>query len=100
MRKPTTLIKALTAVVLLEISSPLIFAASTDTWVGGSSNNFSTTANWSYSAGSGPLASGDSLIFGSAGSTTPNNDETAFYFSNITFNNTAQAYTVGGNGLT
>ena len=100
MKQSNLLIKALAAVALLGISSPLGFAASTNTWVGGSGNNFSTTANWSYSSGSGPLASGDSLIFGSTGSTTPNNDETAFSFNSITFTNTAQAYTVGGNGLT
>jgi autotransporter-associated beta strand protein len=99
MKKSTTLIKALAAVALLGISSPLVFAASTDTWVGGSAN-FSTTANWSYSSGSGPLASGDSLIFGSTGSTSPNNDITSLSVNNLTINTGASAFTFGGNGLT
>jgi len=71
-----------------------------DTWVGGTDNNFSTTANWSYSSGSGPVASGDSLVFAAAGSTTPNNDETSFSFPAINFASGAQAYTIGGNSFT
>ena len=45
-------------------------AQSTDTWVGGTGNNFSTLANWTYSAGSGPMATGDSLVFDTTGSTS------------------------------
>jgi autotransporter-associated beta strand protein len=97
--KPATIIKALTAVALLGISNYFASAASTDTWVGGSAN-FSTTANWSYSAGSGPLASGDSLIFGSTGSTSPNNDITSLSVSNLTFNSGASAFTFSGNAFT
>src|SRR5271156_4269370 len=74
-------------------------AASTDTWVGGTGNNFSTIGNWTYSSGSGPVASGDSLTFSGAGSTTPNNDETGFTFGGLTFSGTT-VYTVGGNDFT
>jgi hypothetical protein len=77
-----------------------LFAQSTDTWVGGTGNNFSTTANWNYSSSSGPVASGDSLVFAAAGSTTPNNDETGFGFPAINFAAGAQAYTIGGNPFT
>jgi hypothetical protein len=77
-----------------------LFAQSTDTWVGGTGNNFSTIANWNYSSSSGPVASGDSLVFAAAGSTTPNNDETGFGFPAISFAAGAQAYTIGGNAFT
>src|ERR1041385_6844023 len=86
----------LTSLVLLAPAAP---AASTDTWVGGTGNNFSTTANWTYSTGSGPVASGDSLAFSGAGSITPNNDETGFTYGAITFSGTT-AYTIGGNPFT
>jgi len=68
-----------------------------DTWVGGAGNNFSTVANWTYSIGSGPVSNADALVFDSVGSTTPNNDETGYGYSTITFNPGAQAYTIGGN---
>jgi autotransporter-associated beta strand protein len=83
----------------LSFLAQVAFSASTDTWVGGSGNNFSTTANWTYSSGSGPVASGDSLTFSGAGSTTPNNDETGFTYGNITFSGTT-VYTIGGNSFT
>ena len=83
----------------LALLAPAAFAASTDTWVGGSGNNFSTTANWTYSSGSGPVATGDSLTFSGAGSTTPNNDESAFTYGGISFSG-ATVYTVGGNPFT
>jgi autotransporter-associated beta strand protein len=77
-----------------------VVAVNTDTWVGGTGNNFSTIANWNYSSSSGPVASGDSLVFAAAGSTTPNNDETGFGFPAISFAAGAQAYTIGGNAFT
>jgi len=80
--------------------APSAFAVSTNTWVGGTGNNFSTTGNWMYNSGSGPVATGDSLIFAAAGSTTPNNDETAFTYGGITFSSGAQAYTISGNAFT
>ena len=94
--KPSLLLRSLLALAWL---APAAFAASTDTWVGGTGNNFSTTANWTYSSGSGPVATGDSLVFGGAGSTIPNNDETGFTFNSIGFSSTV-AYTLGGNAFT
>ncbi len=84
---------------LLGATTFAALGASTDTWVGGTGNNFSTTANWSYSSGSGPVASGDSLSFAGAGSTTPNNDETGFTFGGLSFSGST-IYTVGGNDFT
>ncbi len=84
-----------TVITLLAAVAP----AATDTWVGGTGNNFSTTANWTYSSGSGPVATGDSVVFGGAGSTTPNNDNTGFTYGVIGFAGTT-AYTVGGNAFT
>ena len=87
------------ALAVLTGSALNLRAASTDVWVGGSGNTFSPTANWTYSSGVGPVASGDTLLFGGAGSTTPNNDLTAFTFNNIGFSNTV-AYTLSGNDFT
>ena len=78
-------------------------AASTDTWLGNTSANFSASANWTYSAGSGPVASGDSLVFGAAGiaGTTLNDDIGGMpLFTGITFNTGASAFTLGGNAFT
>jgi hypothetical protein len=57
-------------------------------------------ANWTYSSGSGPLANGDSLVFNTAGSTSPNNNETNFTFPSTTFNSGANADTIGGSAFT
>ncbi|HEV2692086.1 MAG TPA: autotransporter-associated beta strand repeat-containing protein [Verrucomicrobiae bacterium] len=75
-------------------------AQSSDTWVGGSGNNFSTLANWTYSGGSGPVANNDSLSFDVTGSTTPNNDLVNLSLQSITYNSGAPSFTVGGNALT
>jgi autotransporter-associated beta strand protein len=88
-----------TLIVALALLAPAGFAASTNTWVGGSGNSFSTLANWTYSSGGGPVASGDSLLFLGAGSLTPNNDLSGATFSGIGFNGSA-LYTVGGNAFT
>jgi len=81
-----------------------IRAASIDTWVGNTDANFSTVANWTYSSGSGPAASGDSWVFGAAGTagTTLTDDVgtgTSFNVTNITFNAGAPAYTILNNGF-
>ena len=79
-------------------------AQSTDTWVGGTATaglyDFNTTVNWTYSSGSGPVVTGDSLMFAGTGSTTPTNNEVGFVFDAITFNSGAQAYTIVGNSFT
>jgi autotransporter-associated beta strand protein len=69
-----------------------------ETWVGNAAADFATAANWTPAA----LASGDSLIFGTAGTqgTALNNNETSFTFSGIAFGATATAYTIGGNSFT
>jgi len=86
-------------VLVLSLLASAAFAASTDTWVGGTGSNFGTTGNWTYSSGSGPIASGDSLIFSGAGAITPNNDQTGFTFGAITFSGTT-VYSLGGNPFT
>ena len=83
----------------LEASATTPVTVSSDTWLGGSGNNFSTLANWIYATGSGPVSNTDALVFGSVGSTTPNNDESGFSYSTITFNPGAQSYTLGGNAF-
>lgn len=103
MKNKTICIKS-TFTSLLALAGMLVVsnvkAVSNDTWVGGTGNNFSTVANWSYSSGSGPVATGDSLIFDVVGSLAPNNDLTSFIFPSITYNSSAQAYTLGGNAFT
>jgi autotransporter-associated beta strand protein len=88
------------AILLPTFLTSAALAASVDTWVGGSGSNFSTAANWTYASGAGPVASGDSLVFGSGGALTPNNDENNFTFGGITFNSGGSAYLLGGNPFT
>ena len=90
----------MTLAAALVLAAPSLFAVSTDTWVGGTGNNFSTVGNWTYSSGSGPVATGDSLVFSTVGSTTPNNDLSSLSFPNITFGAGALGFTVGGNSFT
>jgi fibronectin-binding autotransporter adhesin len=77
-------------------------AASTNTWVGNTDANWNTAGNWTFSSGSGPVASGDSLVFGAAGSSglTLNNNISGLTLDKITFNSGASDFTIGGNGLT
>ena len=91
-----------TGLLLLAVvfTAPNARAQSTDTWVGGSGNNFSTLANWNYSSGSGPVAAGDSLVFDVAGSATPVNDLTGLTFPKLTFNSSAPGFTLSGNPFT
>ena len=102
MRKSTAMIKALAAVALLGISSPLVFAAGTDTWVGNTDANWNTAANWTTSGGSTPPTSGDSLVFGAAGASglTLNNNIISLSVNKLTFNSGASSFTFGGNGFT
>ena len=79
-------------------------AQSTDTWVGGTATtglfDINTTANWTYSAGSGPVATGDSLVFAGSGATAVTNNEVGFNFAAITYNSGAPTYTLVGNSFT
>ena len=94
-------IRAWVAAVLLT-SGVSAFAASTDTWVGNTSVNFSSAANWTYSSGTGPVASGDSLVFnagGSSGASLTDDLTAGTTFNSISFGTAASAYTIGGNSL-
>jgi len=84
----------------LETSATTPVTVNSDTWIGGTGNNFSTLANWIYAIGSGPVSNSDALVFGSVGSTTAFNDESGFGYSTLTFNPGAQAYTISGNAFT
>lgn len=72
--------------------------AAVETWTGATSN-WNTAGNWTGT--NLPPASGDSLVFGAAGSggTALNNDLTSasFNVTGITFNTGAAAFTIGGN---
>ena len=107
MKTSASLFRQLAKIISLSVllTTPMVFAASTDTWVGSAvtagNYNFSTTANWSYSSGSGPVASsGDTLSFAGNGSTSPNNDMSGASFAAINFTSAAQTYTIGGNSFT
>nr|MBA3936178.1 autotransporter-associated beta strand repeat-containing protein [Planctomycetota bacterium] len=73
-------------------------AAATSTWTGGGGdNNWTTAANW---GGVAPVA-GDALVFAGSTRLTPNVDFAAgTSFASITFDNTAGAFTIGGNRIT
>jgi fibronectin-binding autotransporter adhesin len=73
--------------------------AAPKTWVGNSTTDWVTAANWSPSG----AVTGDSFIFGAAGSsgTALTNTLTAgFSVAGITFNSGASTYTMGGNAIT
>jgi len=73
-------------------------SAQNRTWDGGSGsdNNWSSAANWDAA-----LVANDALIFAGATRLNPNNDTTAnTTYNGITFNNTAGAFTLGGNSIT
>ncbi len=80
------------------------FCASTDTWLGSTASsgiyNWSTSANWTFSSGTGPVANTDSLIFSGLGSTSVSNDLSALNINGLSFNSSAQAYTLTGNAIT
>jgi len=80
----------------------LVSVSGLDTWAGNTSSNFSASANWTYFSGSGPVAAGDALVFGAAGTagTALTNDLVGAAFSGITFSNGASAFTLYGNDFT
>ncbi|HTJ79363.1 MAG TPA: autotransporter-associated beta strand repeat-containing protein [Rariglobus sp.] len=82
---------------MLVFSGSVARAATTETWSATPSDgNFSTPANWSTTT---PVA-GDSLAFGSSGTTSLTNDLTAgTSLADITFNSGASAFTIGGNSF-
>ena len=91
-----------TAFVAVALSTVSVLAAGTDTWVGNADANWNTAGNWTTVGGSTPPASGDSLVFGAAGSSgaTLNNNISSLTVTNLTFNSGASAFTMGGNSFT
>ncbi len=90
------------ALMVAALSSVSALAAGTDTWQGNTDVNWTTAGNWITSGGSTPPASGDSLVFGAAGSSglSLNNNISGLSVNKLTFNSGASSFTVGGNGLT
>lgn len=86
-----------TAIVGL-VSSTQVHGA-VKTWVGNTNATFSTAANWSAS---GTPVTGDSFVFGAAGSsgTTLTSSLASFSAAGFTFNSGASAFTIGGTGMT
>jgi fibronectin-binding autotransporter adhesin len=80
-------------------------AGSIDTWGGSAaSTDWATTGNWSYSSGTGPVASGDSLVFTSANASASANltdtlTSNTFLINGITFNAGSVAYSMTGNAF-
>lgn len=89
------------ALLTVALATTSARAAGTDTWVGNTDVNWNTAANWTTSGGSTPPASGDSLVFGAAGSSglTLNNNITGLTVSNLAINGPG-AFTFGGNNIT
>jgi hypothetical protein len=87
--------------IMSGLASAVVFAQ-TATWVGNTSANSSATTNWTFSSGSGPVANGDSLVFGAAGSAGASltNDKSSLLVNNFTINPRASAFTFGGNNFT
>ena len=84
--------------VVVNLYSLTLFAA-TKTWDGGGlDNNWTTAANWDLDVA--PVA-GDALVFDGSTRLTPNNDfAAATSFASITFAATASAFTLSGNSVT
>ncbi len=93
--------KCLVAACLLLVGRAARAQNGADTWIGNTSANWSDS-NWS--GNSNPPISGDSLIFGAAGTagTTLNDDLTnsSYNVAGITFNSGDPAYTISGNAFT
>ena len=89
----------------LILASALVVAAShralgsTASWIGTTSANFSTNANWSLAGGVNGVT-GANLQFGATGNANPVNDLTSQTWPTLTFLSGAQAFTLTGNGFT
>ncbi len=84
------------------VFTTLAASAATNTWVGNTDANWGTSGNWTFSSGVGPVASGDALVFGTAGSagTALNNNIANLTVNKLTFNSGASSFTFGGNNIT
>ncbi len=93
---------ALTHLLTVVINGALVVnlaSGADDTWVGNTSANWNTGANWS---GNVVPVAGDNLLFGSAGSAgagLTNDMAAGASFTGITFNSGASAYTFNGNSI-
>ena len=97
-----SVILAAAAAVILGAGQRSLFAANgNDTWVGNTSTAWSLAGNWTAGSVNKPPISGDTLIFGAAGTagTTLNNDTTAGNGFALTFSAGASAFTIGGNSI-
>src|SRR6202789_4376402 len=76
------------SVLFKNASIAAALAQNNDTWVGNTDNTWGTGANWDFSSGTATaVASGDSLIFGAAGSsgTELTNNLSAIDLTSIAF---------------
>ncbi len=96
----TTIQKTFSAIAAVALSTVSVLAAGTDTWGGNTDANWNTAANWTTVSGSTPPANGDSLVFGTAGSSglTLNNNITGLSVFNFDING-PDSFTFGGNGI-
>src|ERR1700679_2053519 len=81
---------------------PAALAQNNDTWVGNTDNTWGTGANWDFSSRTATaVASGDSLIFGAAGSsgTELTNNLSGIDLTSIAFVGGASAYVFSGNSF-
>lgn len=96
----STLCRILFLVVITFNVEP--FEAGAATWVGNTSSDFNTGANWS--GGVVPTLAGDTFVFNAAGSSglVLNNNLTGqvLFSGGISFNSGAGAYTLNGNAVT
>ena len=88
------------SLIAVAVASAAVFAASenlnasVDTWIGTTSGSWADATNWQ--PGTAP-ASGDDLLFSNQGTAaTTSNDIASLSVANITFDSTAQAYTLNG----
>jgi len=74
--------------------------ASSVTWIGNTSADFSTTANWSNNPTGVSGQTGANLYFGATGNNAPVNDLTGQTWPTFNFLSGSQAYDITGNGFT
>jgi hypothetical protein len=96
------LTSAFAVIVGVALTTLSASAASTNTWVGNTDANWGSSGNWTFSSGSGPVASGDTLVFGAPGASglTLNNNISSLTINKLTFNSGAGSFTFGGKNIT
>lgn len=81
----------------LGIAGTAIASPAVDTWTGSTGANWSSPGNWT--GGNAPPQGGDTLIFGSSGQTTLNNDLTAGLAIDGIYFSGGSAFTLNGNSV-